>query len=470
MSTPPEHAPEQSHDGPSPPLTDIHDAVEGIEGLLVDFEPDGAWEIGTIRFSQEIDQLLPALLEAQKHITSAARDAENVYFSEGARKATYATLESVISATRPHLNAAGLLMLQGTRAIYTTAAASYNQQIKAKEKGVTLGPIPVAEVTTTTAILHAKSCQWMEVTITLRTREDSAQAVGSGTTYGRRYTAQTATALPTEDDDGNAAAGRSYVEPGRQASAAVEARQEPKTRAVPSKEKGIKRLHATWRKLANELVCQTPEGEPDPKHAMKRAFLLGLTKGAVAKGADLTALQADTANERLKNARNETLLWLNNNGPGGWRTILAKYEPDNAHPVIPLTPEEETAANESDARKKADSAITAIIDSREPNPDLSPEDQEANRQMIRLAIYRHYTSRQHEGPDTMTPDQALGFAEILSESTAAIVDWLEHGQWLKEVGPEDRKAIVGDEDAPDEAPAEDGADTPITEEEVKVPF
>lgn len=485
MSTEPEYIPGQSHDGPAQSLPDIQDAVEGIEGLFVDFEPDGAWEIGGIRFSQEIDQLLPALLEAQKQIEHAKRDAENAYFSTGRKKATYATLESVVDATKPHLNKHGLLMLQGIRATYTDAAPTIAQQAKAAEMAIAdfaLGRVPVADVTTTTMIVHAESAQWMAVTITLRTRQDDAHGIGSGITYGRRYTAQTVTALPTEDDDGNAATGRTFVgAEGAQASRAPAgaAQEEPGTIAVPAREKGIKRFHATWRGLIKELVFQLLKGEPDPKDAMKRAFLYGFTKGEVKKGADLSALQAHAASNRLRDAREPTLVWLNDNGPGGWRATLAKYELENQHPVVPMTPEEEEAANERDGRTKADAAVNAIIEIRTHNPELTPEEIEANKGMMRLAIYRHYSSRQHDGPDTMTPDQAIGFAEILTESTDAITEWLDLGQWLKEVTPEDRKEIAGGEESDEAPPAPEENGTPpeaedesqeISEEAIKVPF
>jgi len=469
-------------------MAKIAATADVLEELAISFAPD-AWEVGGIRFSQEIDQLLPPLLEAQKKIEHAKRDAENAYFSTGRKKATYATLESVVDATKPHLNEHGLLMLQGTRATYTDAVPTIAQQAKAAEMAIAdfaLGRVPVADVTTTTMIVHAESQQWMAVTITLRTRQDDAHGIGSGMTYGRRYTAQTATALPTEDDDGNAATGRTYV--GAEAAQAsrtpaAAAQEEPGTIAVPAKEKGIKRFHATWRGLIKELVFQLPKGEPDPKDAMKRAFLYGFTKGEVTKGADLSALQAHAASNRLRDGRQPTLIWLNDNGPGGWRATLAKYEPENEHPVVPMTPEEEEAANERDARTKADAVVTAIIEARTHNPELTPEEVEANKGMMRLAIYRHYSSRTHDGPETMTPDQAIGFAEILAESTQAITEWLDLGQWLKEVTPEDRKAIAPEEEEPsDETPPapeentgpveveDESQERPATEEEVTVPF
>lgn len=124
--------------------------------------------------SESIAAFAPALLLAQIAITSAVKDAENPYFNS-----KYADLASVIDAVKGPLNSNDILFMQGV---------GYGQH----------------GVTVETMLLH-KSGEWMSSILEIPLGKMDAQAVGSATSYGKRYGLQAMTGLPTADDDGNAA-------------------------------------------------------------------------------------------------------------------------------------------------------------------------------------------------------------------------------------------------------------------------
>jgi hypothetical protein len=137
--------------------------------------------------SEQLDKIAPALVAALAEIENAAKDAKNPHF-----RSSYATLASVIDATKVGLTKHGLTVLQ--------------------TPGWTNGVVSV-----TTRILHT-SGQWVQGTAgapaahawekvdgKLTDKGPTAQTVGSAITYLRRYSLAAVCGITQEDDDGNAA-------------------------------------------------------------------------------------------------------------------------------------------------------------------------------------------------------------------------------------------------------------------------
>jgi ERF superfamily len=128
--------------------------------------------------SPEFKDIAQALLEFQGDTTGVYRSEKNPAF-----KSTYASLENVIDTARPVLQKVGIVFIQAPGALANGMLA------------------------VTTMLIHPKSGQWIRSTvqIPLGGKQD-AQAVGSASTYGMRYTLMAALGLPpTKDDDAQAA-------------------------------------------------------------------------------------------------------------------------------------------------------------------------------------------------------------------------------------------------------------------------
>ena len=119
--------------------------------------------------SKSINQIVPALLSAQKVIGSAKKGASNPFF-----KSKYADLGSVMEACKEALNENGITILQ-----------------------------PVSGWMLETILLH-ESGEWMssETPVVCASVTDP-QKMGSAITYARRYGLQSMVFIPAEDDDGN---------------------------------------------------------------------------------------------------------------------------------------------------------------------------------------------------------------------------------------------------------------------------
>ena len=126
--------------------------------------------------SESLIKIAPALLAAQKAITVAHKSAANPYF-----KSKYADLEAVIGAVKGPLNDNDVVFLQA---------------VQSDERGASVGTI----------LLHI-SGEFILSETPVRSKDDNdPQKMGSGITYAKRYALQAICGLPTEDDDGNAAA------------------------------------------------------------------------------------------------------------------------------------------------------------------------------------------------------------------------------------------------------------------------
>jgi ERF superfamily protein len=116
-----------------------------------------------------------ALLNAQKLIKNASKDAKNPHYRND-----YATLESVMEAVKKPANAAGLLIVQGH------------------------GRDEMGDYVNTT-VFHAESGENISSKIYLVLDKQNMQGVGSAITYARRYSLASLFFVCQTDDDGNAA-------------------------------------------------------------------------------------------------------------------------------------------------------------------------------------------------------------------------------------------------------------------------
>ena len=131
----------------------------------------------TMAHSEQVEELIGPLVDAQGELGSVSRDSKADLGRGGAYR--YATIAAVLDAVRAPLAARGLVL---TQAVATTTAG----------------------VDIETRLWH-RSGQWIGTTLTMQPRDASPQSIGSAITYGRRYGILTLLCLATEDDDGAAA-------------------------------------------------------------------------------------------------------------------------------------------------------------------------------------------------------------------------------------------------------------------------
>lgn len=131
--------------------------------------------------SEEITSLAQALLKVQAGLTPAVKDASNSY-----SKSQYATLTSVMESCRKLLADNGLVIVQFPCPASGTANGAY-------------------QLSLTTKLIHAETGQWIASTMSIPLEKNTAQALGSAITYGRRYAISAMIGIVTADDDGEAA-------------------------------------------------------------------------------------------------------------------------------------------------------------------------------------------------------------------------------------------------------------------------
>ena len=141
--------------------------------------PAESVQIGTITFSVERDQIVPAMLAVQKALTTIPYDSEAVveHKAGGSHSFKYTSLSGILAALLPVLHKNKLLLVQGGGG--------------SNALGVT------------TCAMHV-SGQWAQNTIPISTN-GAAMAVGSGVSFGRRYGILPLFGLACEDDGGLAA-------------------------------------------------------------------------------------------------------------------------------------------------------------------------------------------------------------------------------------------------------------------------
>ena len=120
--------------------------------------------------------LCSALVKAQAEIGVAIKDATNPHF-----RSKYADLASVVAAIKPAAAKHGI---------------GYVQTFRESQNGVTVETI----------IVHESGETMPTGPLFVPASKQDAQGYGSAITYARRYSLQTAFGVPSDDDDGNAAA------------------------------------------------------------------------------------------------------------------------------------------------------------------------------------------------------------------------------------------------------------------------
>ena len=130
--------------------------------------------------SEKINELAGAMLKVQAEISPAIKDRENPF-----AKARYATLNSVVEASREALLKHGIWLVQ-----YVV-------------------PVEVDHLGLVTRLVHAASGEWQASLLVMPLAKADPQGYGSALTYARRYSLATLVGLVVEDDDGEAACGRS---------------------------------------------------------------------------------------------------------------------------------------------------------------------------------------------------------------------------------------------------------------------
>ena len=128
-----------------------------------------------MKTSESIDQIAPAFLAAQAAMKPLFKDAVNPHL-----KNQYASLTAVLDTAMAPFRENGISVLQS------------GAFLEGGEFGVT------------TRLLHT-SGQWIETTTPVYVAKRDAQAIGSATTYGRRYSLMALAGLVAEDNDGAAA-------------------------------------------------------------------------------------------------------------------------------------------------------------------------------------------------------------------------------------------------------------------------
>ena len=136
--------------------------------------------------SENIKELTGAMLKVQAEITPAIKDGENPF-----AKSKYATLNSVVEASREALLKHGIWLVQ-----YSVPA----------DTGC-LGLM--------TKLVHAASGQWQASLLVMPLPKADPQGCGSALTYARRYALASLVGLVTEDDDGEAGCGRNHQRDGK---------------------------------------------------------------------------------------------------------------------------------------------------------------------------------------------------------------------------------------------------------------
>lgn len=132
--------------------------------------------------SDTLTKIAPALVKALAKIEGVAKTKAN----PGFKGAKYATLESVIDASKEHLTECGLTVLQLP------------------------GPLVDGVLTLETVILH-ESGEFISGDFGIALGKQDPQGVGSAISYARRYALMAALNMPAVDDDAEAAHGRQWA-------------------------------------------------------------------------------------------------------------------------------------------------------------------------------------------------------------------------------------------------------------------
>jgi hypothetical protein len=132
--------------------------------------------------SENLNELAMALSKAQGEMDNAKKDCNNPFF-----KSKYADLTSVWAACREPLTKNGLAVTQ--------------TMVDQEGKLILI-----------TMLLHA-SGQWIKSCLPVVSQKPDPQSLGAAITYMRRFSLSALVGICPEDDDGNAASGRTVITP-----------------------------------------------------------------------------------------------------------------------------------------------------------------------------------------------------------------------------------------------------------------
>lgn len=135
--------------------------------------------------SESLATIAPAICKMQAELQPAMKDTKNPFF-----KSSYADLSSIWAAASGPLANHGLAVIQTLH----------------KADPVFVGEEVRHGVIVETILMHS-SGEWISGECYYPLAKNDPQAVGSATTYGRRYGLQAILGIITEDDDGNAGSG-----------------------------------------------------------------------------------------------------------------------------------------------------------------------------------------------------------------------------------------------------------------------
>jgi hypothetical protein len=189
--------------------------------------------------SDAINELAAALSKAQGQMVDALKDSSNPFFHS-----KYADLASVWDACRKPLSTNGLAIVQ---------SVSCKDGIYSIE----------------TMLSHA-SGQFVSETLTLIVKEPTMQGIGSAITYGRRYQlAAFVGVAPDDDDDGNAASGKTVAktEPVKPApKPALKAEMQPTPETTPPTQPPMPELPEQGEQPPPEETQTQSNSKPCPIH------------------------------------------------------------------------------------------------------------------------------------------------------------------------------------------------------------
>ena len=171
--------------------------------------------------SDNIAELAKALSKAQADMSGAKKSSNNPFF-----KSKYADLKEVIECVKEPFADNGLSFVQ----------------------------FPISNdgfAGVETVIMHS-SGEWISNEYMLKVSKNDPQGIGSAITYARRYALQAACGVPSEDDDGESAMGRS-PKPKK----APEPKPEPKQTKTEAIEllaaaEDFSKLVGAWNKVSKE--------------------------------------------------------------------------------------------------------------------------------------------------------------------------------------------------------------------------
>ena len=130
--------------------------------------------------SQNISELSRAMLQIQKNLLPALKDATNPF-----TRSNYATLNSVMESCRDELFTHGIWLTQLPCPAPVELGAGH--------------------IGLETRLIHAESGQWISSMAVIPLPKNDPQGMGSAITYARRYSLCAMLGIVTEDDDGEGA-------------------------------------------------------------------------------------------------------------------------------------------------------------------------------------------------------------------------------------------------------------------------